>query len=501
MMKNLFMLLLCCFLLATAARPAPAEEEGMSEADALKLAFPDADAVEKKTFIITSALKESILKTLRAGEAERLYTCHIARKNGRVAGYAVIDDVLGKHRPITYMVVLDPDCSVRAVEILAYREPYGWEIKRDNWRAQFTGKSLTDKLKLDDGIVNISGATISCRNVTDAVHNVLSYMTVLTPTLGPATPPAAPQKFTRSQVVMGTTLDLTVYAPSRDAADAAMNAAFAEVSRLDAALSTYKPESEISRLNRAAGGEAMTVGTDTMNLLSISQAISRRTGGAFDVTAGPLVSLWQAAAKSNAWPSAETVAAARALVGSDKMELLSDKRSARLPAAGMAVDFGAIGKGYALDRAAEILRGKGIGAALLNFGGNVLVLGLPPGDAHWLVPLRDPRNPNAVLTTLQISAGSVSTTADYERGLRVAGKAVSHVVDPRTGLPASGVVNATVAAGTATEADALSTACYVLGMEQGLAQAKREGLALLLIDEGGAQVQTDAFKALRKDLK
>jgi len=481
-------------------------KEYLTKAQALKLAFKEAEVSEKKV----TASKEQLqrirelagIKTLPAS-----FSYYQGVEKGKTTGFAAIDDVIGKTHPITYLLATGPDGTVSGVEIMAYRESRGGEVRQKSFLNQFKNRTIKDKLRLREDIKNIAGATLSCRSVTDGVRIQLAYLTVLAPLEAKEQKAAVaedrpvllaasePQPFTRAQYLMGTLLELQVYAPDRARADRAMDRAFAEVARLEEIFSTYRPDSDVSRLNRAAPGEAVPVGAEVIELLAKSREVSEATRGAFDVTVGPLISLWRKAVEADELPSAEALAAARAMVGMEHLIITGDTVCRRRE--GVEVNFGAIGKGYALDRAAETLRAAGIDNALLNFGGQVLVAGLPPDQPYWTVEVRDPRdpwNPGQRLSELRLAAGSVSTSADYARGMAIAGRLYSHILDPRTGLPVAGMLSATVIAPTATEADALSTALYVLGPEEGRELCEARGLAALLAD-GVGDFRSTAFRA------
>jgi thiamine biosynthesis lipoprotein len=483
-------------------------KEYLTKAQALKLAFKDAAVSEKKVTATREQLERirelAGIKTLPAA-----FSYYQGTEKGRTTGFAVIDNRIGKTQPITYLLAVEPDGSIAAVEIMAFRESHGGEVRQKSFLNQFRKKTIEDKLRLRDDIKNIAGATLSCRSVTDGVRIQLAYLTVLAPLEakeekaeaaeeGPMMLAAAgePRPFTRARYLMGTLLELRVYAPGRAGADRAMDRAFAEVARLEGIFSTYRPDSDVSRLNRAAAGQAVAVSAEVIELLAKSREVSAATRGAFDVTVGPLIGLWRKAAEMDALPAAEALDAARARVGMGHLTVAGQQISRRRE--GVELNFGAIGKGYALDRAAEALRAEGIDAALLNFGGQVLVAGLPPGQLYWTVEVRDPDDPwdpARRLSEVRLAAGSVATSADYARGMTVAGRLYSHILDPRTGAPVAGMRSVTVIAPTATEADALSTALYVLGPEEGRALCAARGLAALLSADGVGEFRSAAFRA------
>jgi len=286
----------------------------------------------------------------------------------------------------------------------------------------------------------------------------------------------------RARLAMGTTLEISVCAENEARAGEAIEAAFAEVDRLERILSTFREDSETSRLNRGAGGDFQPASPELLDLLARSREFSAASHGAFDVAAGSLVTLWKRAAGSGSLPGAAELAAARGACGPGVVETDPEHGRVRLARAGATLDFGGIGKGYALDRAAVALQDRGVTCALLDFGGQLLALDPPSGEAGWKVDLRDPRDAERIRRSIRLVRASISTTADYERGLEIAGARISHVVDPRTGLP--------------VEADALSTALYVLGPQAGAELARRRSVAALLVPAQGSEIANEAFRAL-----
>jgi FAD:protein FMN transferase len=492
---------------SAAAGARPAFEEYLTVDEALALAFPKADRVEQRTAVLTEEERLALEPRLRARKAPRIVRYYVGTKDKRCLGYALVDEVLGKSQPITYFLRVEPDLTIKSVEILAYRESHGGEIRREKFREQFVGKSPASVLRLQADIRNISGATISCRSLTDGVHDLLVILELCTRLPGqsgapvepaPAGPAAEGGPFARSQLLMGTTLKLQVFASERAAADRACDAAFQEVARLERLLSNWRPESEISALARLAGKAPLPVSPETFELLQRAQTLSRETLGAFDVCCGPLVELWKSAAASQCEPTAGAVDSARALGGIAQLELDASTRTARLQGHGARIDPGGIGKGFALERAALELERLGAKAALLDFGGQILALDPPPGREAWPVEIRDPRDPERSLAFLELVRASVSTTSDDQRGLELAGRRISHVVDPRTGQPACGLASASVVCAFAdgrgaAEADAWSTAMFVLGAGAGLPLARDRGLAVLLLTDEGSVLRSETF--------
>ena len=290
---------------------------------------------------------------------------------------------------------------------------------------------------------------------------------------------------------MGTTFRIVLYAASAEQASRAAEAAFARVAALDAALSDYRADSDLTAFVRRAGGPPVAVGPDLFRVLREAQDWARRSDGAFDVTAGPAVQLWRRARRILEMPDGAAVGAARSLVGHDKMTLDETARTARLATARMRLDLGGIAKGFAADEAQAVLRAHGVTRALVAAGGDVVVSGPPPGRTGWSVeialpaPLRAPLAP-----ALELRDAAVSTSGDAEQFVTLGGVRYSHIVDPRTARALTGRSAATVIAPRGTVSDALATAASVLDVERALALVEATpGAAAWFAREGPAGVE------------
>ncbi len=275
---------------------------------------------------------------------------------------------------------------------------------------------------------------------------------------------------TRDWSVMGTDLFITVYRESSDAelASADLDAAFAAVSEIDDLMSLYKPDSELTALNASAGQGATSVSAHTFAVLDAADHYAALTDGAVDVTVEPLVRLWGFFDVADASvPGQDRIDEALAKTGMHRLTLDRVSRTAALEP-DVRVDLGGIAKGYGVDQALAVLRERDVPAALVNLGGTVGVLGAHPAGRPWIVGIRHPRE-NQLIGEIRLQDGAVSTSGDYDRYFEHDGKRYSHIIDPRTGWPVEGVYAVTVVAPNATAADALSTAAYVLGRDDGLA--------------------------------
>ncbi len=288
-----------------------------------------------------------------------------------------------------------------------------------------------------------------------------------------------PVPYTKETFVMGTKAWVTVAGMSDADAERAALAAFSEMYRIESVMSTWRPTSEISRLNEAAGGAPIAVSSELYALIDSSLFYARATAGAFDVTVRPLVRLWGFQGGEPKLPSDEEIALARSHVGYGAVAIDSAASTVTLPA-GMQIDLAGIAKGYAVDRCVAVLAGLGVRSALVNIGGNIYAMGAPPGRDGWAVGVRDPRGGLETAGTLVLRDEAVATSGNYENFVEIDGERYGHIIDPRTGRPVSGVLSVTVVARTALASDALSTGLFVLGPDEGRAAAGRlAGVAAL----------------------
>jgi thiamine biosynthesis lipoprotein len=294
----------------------------------------------------------------------------------------------------------------------------------------------------------------------------------------------APPSRDEHRIMMGTIVSITVFAPDQDPAARAIEAAFGEVARVEALTTRYGPGSEVSRLNAAAdGATAVPVSVELLGIVRRALDVSRLSGGAFDVTVGPIVDLW-AFGDEGALPPREAIDAALPLVDYRKVLVDTAAGTIVMPA-GAAIDLDGIAKGYAVDRAVAVLAEHGIASAIVDAGGDVGLLGRPPSGDAWRVGVKHPRSDG--LLGVSLDGGGVATSGDYQRYTVIGGERYHHLLDPATGYPARGVVSVTVAAETAMEADALATAIFVMGAERGVLLAEElPGVeALIVTGDGG----------------
>ena len=284
--------------------------------------------------------------------------------------------------------------------------------------------------------------------------------------------------------IMGTYLRVTIIGESRSVAAEAAEAAFAAVCHVDSILSIYKPESDFSRINRAAGAETVTVSRQTMDVLEASGRFHRMTEGAFDPSVGPLMQLWKLQGEGRV-PDPAEIDSTLKLVGYSRVYIDRHSCTAHLPAR-MRLDSGGIGKGYAADIARGTLARSGITHCMVDLGGNLAVLGSGPSHDNWEVGIRNPLHRDRLIGSVEITDLAVATSGQYEQYFVRDGKRYGHIVDPRTGRPAEGMLSVTVLAPDATTTDALSTGVFVLGPARGMELIERlQGVEGIIITDPG----------------
>ncbi len=306
-----------------------------------------------------------------------------------------------------------------------------------------------------------------------------------------------PARFEFSEIHMGTRFRIVLYARDPATASRAARVAFERIETLDNIMSDYQSSSELMRLSERGGGPPVAVSDDLMRVLAKSLEVSRQSGGAFDVTVGPLVRLWRRARRQKELPDSEDVAAALRLVGYQNLHLDPQARTASLAKPGMLLDLGGIAKGDAADQALLVLKHYGIERALVAAAGDIAVSSAPPDQDGWriaIAPLDSPQKPPARYVMLRDCG--ISTSGDAEQHLETAGRRYSHIIDPKTGQALAGRSSVTVIAPNGITADSLATAVSVLGPDRGLELIRSTpGTAALFVwqTERGIETRRERF--------
>ena len=269
----------------------------------------------------------------------------------------------------------------------------------------------------------------------------------------------------RNAFLLDTIVTIKIY--DKKIPDRVWTDAFGEIERLDALLSVHTEGSDTARLNEAAGLSPVTVSPETLEVIEKGVYFSRMTGGLFDITAGPLISLWNINPPEGHVPPETELADTLPLIGWEDIEIDNEKSRVFLKRPGMGVDLGAIAKGYIADKVKDVLLADGIEHAIISLGGNIQLI----GDTPYGIGIQDPDQGSGIyLGAITLADASAASSGDYERYFEMNGVRYHHILDPVTGYPAdSGLRGVSVAAPHSVDADALSTAVFLLGPEAGMA--------------------------------
>ena len=273
--------------------------------------------------------------------------------------------------------------------------------------------------------------------------------------------------YKRSQMLMGTIVEITVVAKDEVTADAAMTAAFKEIRRLEEIMSTYIPVSDISQVNAAAGINPVKVNRDLILAVKKSLEFADLSGGAFNIALGPAIDLWKVT-ESDRIPSQEELESIRPLI--DYKSIILDEKAGTiyLKEKGMRINLGGIGKGFAADYVYSVLATHGIQSGIIAIAGDLRVFGKKPDGSLWNVGITHPRKKNSILAKVHLVDMSVSTSGDYERFFIKNGVRYHHILSPETLQPSRGFQSVSIVARDSTTADALSTAIFAMRPETGL---------------------------------
>jgi thiamine biosynthesis lipoprotein len=290
-----------------------------------------------------------------------------------------------------------------------------------------------------------------------------------------------------SHPCMGSVLEVTLPGVDVVRGDKLLRAAFAEAGRIERLLSVFDPASELSRLNRDAVHGPVLVSSELLWVLARARRLFYVSGGTVDPTVSPLTRLWRSRDDRHEGaggpPTPHEISQRLAGVGCHRVRLDAKNGTVTYQSPNVQLEFGAMGKGYAVDRVVNSLVASGVTSALVDFGSTTFALGRSSDGGAWRVGIRNPRDSNRVLDVVRIVDCAVSTSADDQQAIFINGERHGHIIDPRTGQPASGAVAASVIAPTALDADALSTAAFVLGPRDGTALLRRTGLDGIITSE------------------
>ncbi len=292
--------------------------------------------------------------------------------------------------------------------------------------------------------------------------------------------------YQKSKILMDTLVTITVVSASESKAEKSIDAAFAEIEKLEKLLNFYSAESEISLINRNAGLSGVKVSSDVLRLVDKALYVSEKTEGSFDITIGSLTSVYDFHKRIR--PDDGTIKEKLSLI--NYRDLLTDnaKSTVYLKRKGMLIDPGGITKGYAADRAVETLKKQGIHAGIVAVAGDIKTFGLKPDGKPWKIGIRNPDakgDRDDIMATVELTDMAISTSGDYERYFISNGEKIHHLLDPKTGYPAEGCRSVTVIAKEGVFTDAFATGIFILGPEKGMTVFEKTGFSGIMIDSHG----------------
>ncbi|RXP60315.1 FAD:protein FMN transferase [Lutibacter sp. HS1-25] len=286
--------------------------------------------------------------------------------------------------------------------------------------------------------------------------------------------------------LMGSRFDITVVTNDTLEGSNYINLAIAEISRIEKIISSWDENSQTSEINRNAGIKPVKVDKELFDLIERAIAISKLTDGAFDITYASMDKIWKFDGSMTEMPSAAIIKASVSKVGYQNIVLNKEDGTVFLKLKGMKIGFGAIGKGYAADKAKSLLISKGVIAGIINASGDMNTWGKQPNGQDWTIAITNPLNKNNAFGLLPITNGAVVTSGNYEKYVTFNNIQYTHIIDPRTGYPSSGLISVSVFAPKAELADALATSIFVMGTEVGLNMINQlPNIECIIIDNKG----------------
>ncbi|WP_062061142.1 FAD:protein FMN transferase [Aquimarina longa] len=294
------------------------------------------------------------------------------------------------------------------------------------------------------------------------------------------------QIYKRTLTLMGSRFDITVVATEKIKAHQYIDQAVEEISRIEKLISSWDKSSQTSLINTNAGIRAVTVDKELFDLIHRAIQLSKLTDGAFDISYASMDQIWKFDNSMTTMPTEQDINASVARVGYHNIIMDKEKSTVYLTKKGMKIGFGAIGKGYAADKAKDLLVKQGVIAGIINASGDMNTWGNQPDGSEWKVAITNPMNKNNAFALLPVVNSAVVTSGNYEKYVVLEGKRYTHIIDPRTGYPSTGIISVTVFAPKAELADALATSVFVMGIETGVNRINQlKGVECIIIDDQG----------------
>ncbi|WP_370443835.1 FAD:protein FMN transferase [Aquimarina sp. AU474] len=294
------------------------------------------------------------------------------------------------------------------------------------------------------------------------------------------------QIYKRTLKLMGSRFDITVVAKDKIEADQFIDQGVSEITRIEKLISSWDKDSQTSNINNNAGIKPVKVNIELFDLIQRAIRISELTDGAFDISYASMDNIWKFDGSMKEMPSQDKITSSIKKVGYKNIVLDRENATVFLAKKDMKIGFGAIGKGYAADKAKELLINLGVEAGIINASGDMNTWGKQPDNTDWKVAITNPLNKENAFALLPVVNSAVVTSGSYEKYVILNHKRYSHIIDPRTGYPSKGIVSVSVFAPKAELADALATSIFVMGIEVGLNRINQlAGVESIIVDDKG----------------
>jgi FAD:protein FMN transferase len=314
------------------------------------------------------------------------------------------------------------------------------------------------------------------------------------PLLAQNPPDTVAQRYTQVLKLMGSKFEITAVSPDQSKALMAINACVQEIQRIEALISEWDSTSQTASINRWAGIQPVQVSAELFGLIDRSLKVSQLTQGAFDISYAAMDKIWKFDGSMTQMPTEEAIKASVGKIGYQKIILNKDSLSVFLKEKGMKIGFGAIGKGYAANRGQIIMQKLGIQSGMVNAGGDLKAWGKEPLGEDWKIGIADPNDKLKPIAWLGVSNTSVVTSGNYEKFVTFNGQKYTHIIDPRTGMPAFGLKSVTIVCPDAELADALATAVFVMGKEAGISLINQlKNVEGLIITEDNQWIKSEGL--------
>lgn len=308
------------------------------------------------------------------------------------------------------------------------------------------------------------------------------------------------ENYKRTMKLMGSRFDITVVANEKEQGDAYIDMAVAEITRIEKLISSWDPNSQTSKINAMAGIQPVKVDPELLNLIKRCVAISKLTDGAFDISYASMDRIWKYDGSMTVMPSETEIANSIRNVGYENIIIDDTNETVFLKREGMKIGFGAVGKGYAADRAKALLVTEGVRSGIINASGDLNAWGDQADGSDWMVAITNPLNNKRAFSWLPVCNSAVVTSGNYEKFVSFNSIRYSHIIDPRTGYPSTGVLSVSVFTENAELADAISTSIFVMGLETGLNFVNQlKGIECIIVDENNTlhasnQIELSKYK-------